>query len=368
MLLDNNLMTRAFKQKLLRSPRLYLKKNTKKSRKSEQSVAEEDQKVGGKVGVMQSCISLVRQDKHLTIPDTGDMLTSRSAEDLSTIHHLQKQQQKLPEQCCSSSKRRESNLLSTLPVPLSLALGITSLSDSKLYDYHSSQEFLTFLTNSARSVEEARRTSTINTALTQIKELTELVDENTQILRVVTHTQEYNPSTEIDDIIVKNIADTLKEHRETVRQMCERAKEYKNQLILAESDLDTNIAQEMKSDLTAMNRNLSWMSMLVRYHTWGASAVDDNQYHSDDDIISRHRKLDRRNCIRVRDRPKWSEGAPEDVPAVINTPPDSGKYTNKQIINNPSLKTNISKSARQTVVSNLHSSGTKRTTSRTNEG
>ena len=40
-----------------------------------------------------------------------------------------------------------------------------------------------------------------------------------------------------------------------------------------------------------MNRNLSWMSMLVRYHTWGASAVDDNQYHSDDDIISRHRKL-----------------------------------------------------------------------------
>ena len=72
MLLDNNLMTRAFKQKLLRSPRLYLKKNTKKSRKSEQSVAEEDQKVGGKVGVMQSCISLVRQDKHLTIP--GNLL------------------------------------------------------------------------------------------------------------------------------------------------------------------------------------------------------------------------------------------------------------------------------------------------------
>ena len=46
---------------------------------------------------------------------------------------------------------------------------------------------------------------------------------------------------------------TVPHFRETVRQMCERAKEYRNQLILAESDLDTNIAQEMKSDLTAVS-------------------------------------------------------------------------------------------------------------------
>ena len=48
--------------------------------------------------------------------------------------------------------------------------------------------------------------------------------------------------------------------------MCERAKEYKNQLILAESDLDTNIAQEMKSDLTAVSLPLKiyvWLKVYV---------------------------------------------------------------------------------------------------------
>lgn len=35
--------------------------------------------------------------------------------------------------------------------------------------------------------------------------------------------------------------------------MCERAKQYKVQLILAESDLDTNNARNMKSDLLAVS-------------------------------------------------------------------------------------------------------------------
>ena len=38
-----------------------------------------------------------------------------------------------------------------------------------------------------------------------------------------------------------------------MEKLCERAKQYKMQLILAESDLDTNNSQEMKSDLLAVS-------------------------------------------------------------------------------------------------------------------
>ena len=38
-----------------------------------------------------------------------------------------------------------------------------------------------------------------------------------------------------------------------MEKMCERAKQYKVQLILAESDLDTNNSQEMKADLSAVS-------------------------------------------------------------------------------------------------------------------
>ena len=44
-----------------------------------------------------------------------------------------------------------------------------------------------------------------------------------------------------------------------MEKLCERAKQYKMQLILAESDLDTNNSQEMKSDLLAVSfRSLSY--------------------------------------------------------------------------------------------------------------
>ena len=75
------------------------------------------------------------------------------------------------------------------------------------------------------------------------------------MLRFVQHTQEYNPSSEIDDIMVCNISKTLKEHRGVMEKMCERAKQYKIQLILAESDLDTNNSQEMKADLLAVSNH-----------------------------------------------------------------------------------------------------------------
>ena len=65
----------------------------------------------------------------------------------------------------------DENPICNLPLPLSLTLGISSLSDSKLFSYHNSQEFLTFLTKSARDVEEAERNQTIDTALSQIKEV-----------------------------------------------------------------------------------------------------------------------------------------------------------------------------------------------------
>ena len=41
----------------------------------------------------------------------------------------------------------------------------------------------------------------------------DLVEDNTKLLRFIQHTQEYNPSNEIDDIMVCNISKTLKEHR-----------------------------------------------------------------------------------------------------------------------------------------------------------
>ena len=44
-------------------------------------------------------------------------------------------------------------------------------------------------------------------------QLKDLVEENSKLLRFIQHTQEYNPSSEIDDIMVCNISKTLKEHR-----------------------------------------------------------------------------------------------------------------------------------------------------------
>ena len=46
-----------------------------------------------------------------------------------------------------------------------------------------------------------------------ILQLKSLVEDNSKLLRFIQHTQEYNPSSEIDDIIVCNISKTLKEHR-----------------------------------------------------------------------------------------------------------------------------------------------------------
>ena len=63
------------------------------------------------------------------------------------------------------------NSICNLPLPISLSLGITALSDSKLYTYHSSQEFLTFLTESAKDLEETERANTINEALAQSREV-----------------------------------------------------------------------------------------------------------------------------------------------------------------------------------------------------
>ena len=49
-----------------------------------------------------------------------------------------------------------------------------------------------------------------------------------------------------------------------MEKLCERAKQYKMQLILAESDLDTNNSQEMKSDLLAVSfRSLFRTSKII---------------------------------------------------------------------------------------------------------
>ena len=61
MLLDENL-SRAFKKKLLRSPRLHLKKSSKKSRKSEVEEKVEE------AGVEPSCSSVPQDKLFLTIP------------------------------------------------------------------------------------------------------------------------------------------------------------------------------------------------------------------------------------------------------------------------------------------------------------
>jgi len=193
-----------------------------------------------------------------------------------------------------------------LPLPLSAALGVTSFSDSKLYNFHQSHEFLTFLTQSALDLEEKERSATINSAIQQINEMNNILEECEKMAKFITSSQEYNPSPHIDDKTMLNIRTELTDYRSTVEALNKRSTEYKDKTILAESDLAASSAVEQKSELSTIKNSLTWMCMIIRYHTWGPLGEDSVSY-SDEEVFQQRRNLSRKNCLKKRVRPRWAQ-------------------------------------------------------------
>ena len=225
------------KKKFLTSPRLCLRKTLKKT-SSWRNL--------NKLSVSQSDDEIVTQKPLQSLNNTD---RSKSAEDLKT---------------------KQITCQPTI-VLNRLLPDIASLSNH----YHSSDEFLNFLTNSARVADEQEQT--INAALSQITVLKELTLVNQQLLHVVEkcipseHLDDvfFGPddvTLTIDDVTMRKISSSLEEHTRTVTELSDRTKCYLGNAALAESDLYRG--QELKRNLVGMRRSLLEISELLKCHTW----------------------------------------------------------------------------------------------------